>query len=217
MAFYDRDEVTETYTSTDYDQGYGYNRFDGPRFDDGVVTEETTTTYYDDDQRGPPPPPDAPWPWRARWDDGECRYFFLNENTGERRWDFPQDEVVTESTTYYDDDRRGEYTDDRVYESQDVIDERERRNDGMMYGAMGAAAGIGAGALVAEEAGRLEGDKWRMENDVEEGFDRVGDDIIDAPENVANWVGEKVGDVERYGDNIDYSYEEGKYEGREGW
>lgn len=210
MAFYDRDEeVTETYTSTDYDQGYSYDRFDGPRRDEDVVTE--TTTYYDDEQRGPPPPPDAPWPWRARWDDGECRYFFFNESTGERRWDFPRDEVVTESTTYYDDDRRGGYNDERVYQTEDVIDERERRGDGMMYG------GMGVGALAAEEAGRLEGDKWRMENDVEDGFDRVGDDIVDAPENVANWAGRRVGNVERYGDNIDYSYEEGKYEGREGW
>jgi hypothetical protein len=48
------------------------------------------------------------------------------------------------------------------------------------------------------------------------------DDVEDAPENVAGWVGEKVGDVERfgddvenYGDSIGDAYDQGRDEGRD--
>jgi len=57
--------------------------------------------------------------------------------------------------------------------------------------------------------------------DIEQGFDRFGnrieqgfDDVVDAPEEIANWAGRKVGDVERFDDNVDDAYDEGKYEGR---
>ena len=33
------------------------------------------------------PPPDVPPPWQARWDSDDGRWFFVNEETGERRWD----------------------------------------------------------------------------------------------------------------------------------
>lgn len=39
----------------------------------------------------------------------------------------------------------------------------------------------------------------------------------DFPENAAEWVGDKVGSVERFGDEVDYAYDEGKAEGRAGW
>lgn len=32
---------------------------------------------------------------------------------------------------------------------------------------------------------------------------------------MAEWAGEKVGSVERFGDNMEDAYDEGKYEGRE--
>jgi hypothetical protein len=31
---------------------------------------------------------------------------------------------------------------------------------------------------------------------------------------MAGWAGEKVGDVERFDDNVEYSYDEGRDEGR---
>ena len=33
------------------------------------------------------PPPEVPPPWRARWDGDADRWVFVNEETGERRWD----------------------------------------------------------------------------------------------------------------------------------
>lgn len=41
---------------------------------------------------------------------------------------------------------------------------------------------------------------------------------MDFPENAAGWVGERVGDVERFNDNIGDAYDAGKAEGRDdGW
>lgn len=39
----------------------------------------------------------------------------------------------------------------------------------------------------------------------------------DFPEDAAGWVGEQVGDVERFGDEMDNAYDEGREEGRDGW
>ena len=58
------------------------------------------------------------------------------------------------------------------------------------------------------------GEVEQIPENVEQGFDRFGDgierkwdnavdDVEDAPENVAGWVGEKVGDVERFGDDVE--------------
>lgn len=59
---------------------------------------------------------------------------------------------------------------------------------------------------------------------MEQGFDNAVDDVEQAPENVAKWTGEKVGEVERfgddveaYGDRLDNAYDEGREEGRNGW
>lgn len=77
------------------------------------------------------------------------------------------------------------------------------------------------------------GEVEQIPENVEQGFDRFGDrverkwdnavdDVEDAPENVAGWVGEKVGDVERFGDDVqDYgddigdAYDQGREEGRD--
>lgn len=47
--------------------------------------------------------------------------------------------------------------------------------------------------------------------------DRVENGIENFPENAAEWVGDKVGSVERFGNEVDYAYDEGRAEGRDGW
>jgi hypothetical protein len=44
----------------------------------------------DNQQRGVPPPPQVPYPWRAIWEAQAGRYLFVNEQTGQRTFDFPQ-------------------------------------------------------------------------------------------------------------------------------
>jgi hypothetical protein len=52
---------------------------------------------------------------------------------------------------------------------------------------------------------------------VEYDVDRAKYDVENLPEEAAGWVGDKVGDVERFDDRVEDAYDEGKYEGREGW
>lgn len=48
-------------------------------------------------------------------------------------------------------------------------------------------------------------------------FDDARYDVEDAPEEAAGWAGNKVGEVERFDDRVDYSYDQGRYDGREGY
>ncbi|EMC95882.1 hypothetical protein BAUCODRAFT_34647 [Baudoinia panamericana UAMH 10762] len=231
-----RDEYDERITeteqySTDYDRRGGYGYGGGPRQDERIT--ETTTTYYTNDR---PPPPQCPYPWRPHWDDRERRYIFINEQTGERTWDFPDRRgYVGETTTTYPEGRRGE-------------SQRHGGGHGMMYGAMAGVAGLAGGAFLAHEfhdnkdriedgvedfpenAARWTGERVqevedipenveagfdRFGNRIEQGFDNVVDDVVDAPENVANWAGRRVEGVEQFGDRIGDAYDDGKNEERE--
>jgi hypothetical protein len=53
--------------------------------------------------------------------------------------------------------------------------------------------------------------------DVENDFDRAKYDVEDFPENAAGFIGDKVGEVERFGDGVEDSYYQGREEGRDGW
>ncbi|KAK0277735.1 hypothetical protein LTR35_009571 [Friedmanniomyces endolithicus] len=243
MAYYgDREErITETEQySNNYDRGYGYGE---DRRNPREEERYTETTYYSNDNDRPPPP-QVPYPWRPEWDARERRYIFVNEQNGERTWDYPggyggggyerREEVITEEQRGYGEQQR----------------RQGGGHSGLMYGAMGAAAGLAGGAFLMHESGNIENDyerdKYRVENDVEDfpentarwggekvqevedipqdveqGFDRFGrriengfDDVVDAPEEVSGWAGRKVGDVERYDDNVGNAYDEGRDERR---
>ena len=60
---------------------------------------------------------------------------------------------------------------------------------------------------------------WDRAEDRVEGFDNAVNEVEDFPENTAGWVGEQVGEVEQFGDNLDDAYGEGRAEGRyeESW
>lgn len=68
---------------------------------------------------------------------------------------------------------------------------------------------------------RLEYGADRMEDKVEDGWDNTVEAVEDAPENFAEMVGEGVGKVERFGDevedfgdNMEESYDQGRNEQR---
>ena len=47
-------------------------------------------------------------------------------------------------------------------------------------------------------------DRWDREEDrMENKWDNAVDDVQDFPDNAAEWAGDKVGDVERFGDDVD--------------
>ena len=41
-------------------------------------------------------------------------------------------------------------------------------------------------------------------------WDNAVQDVEDVPEDVAGWTGRKVGDVERFDDNVDNAYDQGR-------
>lgn len=109
-------------------------------------TYETETTTYD--SYGQPPPPQVPPPWIARWDERDQRYFFINERTGERTFDFPQaygGGGGYERDTYYQQPAQTEY-----------VEERREGHGGRNALLAGGAGLIGGAALM------YEGEKVRM-------------------------------------------------------
>lgn len=127
-------------------------------------------------------PPSVPYPWRADWDDREQRCVYIHQETGERVWEY--DEVIRRTSGYqsgdYQQGAAGEYhfqqpsgyqqggedyseqsggygRREGYYESEQVEATSGGGGHGMAYGALGAAAGLAAGA------GKMyEGEKIRM-------------------------------------------------------
>lgn len=82
--------------------------------------------------------PSVPPPWVALWDEREQRYYYVNEQTGERSWTPPP--------------APGGYGERYAEEPQ-----QQSSNHNFGYGMAGAAAGLVGGALLMHE-----GEKIRM-------------------------------------------------------
>ncbi|EGP86443.1 uncharacterized protein MYCGRDRAFT_27969, partial [Zymoseptoria tritici IPO323] len=205
----------------------------------------------------PPPPPNVPRPWIAEWDARDQRYIFINQETGQRSWDFPRDEYRGGGGGQNYGSNSGYPPPQQQTQYQEAPHE-EKKSHGLLYGALGAAAGLAGGAFLMHEGSEakqdLESDAYRAEDrisnfdnreeqpaewtgrkvqevedipqDVEQGFDRFGErverkwddgvqDVEDVPDDVAGWAGEKVGDVERFDDNVEDAYDAGRDEGRD--
>ncbi|KAK5131538.1 hypothetical protein LTR08_000865 [Meristemomyces frigidus] len=203
------ERVTETTTySSDYDRGYSTG---GPRRDE-----------YSSNS-GPPPPPQVPYPWRAHWDERERKYIFVNEQNGERTWEFPGGYGAQSGGGNYGGSSGGgsyggggygggggggyDSGEQRGYQNQQAAPEKKSGGHGLMYGALGAAAGLAGGAFIAHEAGDwkddLEQDKYRAENAIGRDEDRVED----FPENAAQWTGNKVGEVEDIPQDVEQGFD----------
>jgi len=157
-------------------------------------THSGSSTHHSSGGGGGGPPPQIPPPWRAIWEERDQRWLFINEQTGERTFQFPQ-----QSSTY-----GGQYSggggyggppqqDYNSYGGKDDYYENERREKkhghGLAYGAGGAAVGLAGGALLMHEGEKLDGDWDREKYRVEQGFE-------DAPERAARWAGQGVQGVE---------------------
>ncbi|KAI7527168.1 hypothetical protein KC331_g16511 [Hortaea werneckii] len=69
---------------------------------------------------------------------------------------------------------------------------------GLMYGALGAAAGLAGGAFLAHEAGEWfdKSEEREMERDIE-----------DFPEDTAEWTGEKMGEAEDVPEDVEQGFD----------
>ncbi|KAL9617129.1 MAG: hypothetical protein Q9160_008072 [Pyrenula sp. 1 TL-2023] len=154
--------------------------------------------------------PQVPPPWIARWEEQDQRWLFINEQTGERTSEFPQ-----QRTEYYQggvNPQSGYYQSGTTLGGNQYYEEKhESRGHGAAYGAAGAAAGLAGGALLMHEGQKIEQDwdedKYRMENKLSGDLQEVGD----FPENAARWTGEKVQDVEDIPQNVEQDYDRAKY------
>ncbi|KAH8702213.1 WW domain protein [Talaromyces proteolyticus] len=197
--------------------------------------EERTTEYYSGPAQsaaadgGPP----LPRPWVARWAEQDRRWYYLNEETGQTLWERP-------GAGYQGgyEGQRG-YAGGTEYYQEERYQEAPKKDHSLAYGAAGAAAGLVGGALLMHEGEKIhdewDGEKERVEERVEDfpenaaawtgekvgeaeyGVNRFEQGVENFPENAAEWVGDKVGGVERFGDEVDYAYDEGRAEGRAGW
>ncbi|KIW05681.1 uncharacterized protein PV09_03544 [Verruconis gallopava] len=154
--------------------------------------------------RGPPQPPP---PWISEYDYQSQRWFFVNQQTGERTWNFPQ------APGY-----NGGYGGGGNYPPQQEQKSHTGRNT-----AIAAVAGLAGGALLMHEGEKVEEhwrrdeekfeyDKDRFENRVDYDVDRVETDVVDFPDNAARWTGEKVGEVEAIPQDIEYDYDRAKWD-----
>ncbi|RMY73001.1 hypothetical protein D0863_04161 [Hortaea werneckii] len=192
-----------------------------------------------------------PYPWQAFWEAGEGRYLYVNKQTGQRTFDAPSAGYGGYNTAPPPPSADRAIYDDRA----DATVPSGKEKDGSS-----GSPGLAGGAFLAHEAGEWfdESDERDMEReieeipedtaewtgekvgeaedipkDVEQGFDRFGnevesgfedveEDVEDAPAEVAGWAGEKEGeiegfgdDVERFGDEMGDAYDDGRAEGRQ--
>ncbi|KAG8533922.1 uncharacterized protein KY384_001663 [Bacidia gigantensis] len=132
----------------------------------------------------------------------------------------------TENRYDYDKDRTEGYVENKAYDAeQDVVNAPDN-----------AARWAGNKVQDVENIPQdIEGGFDNAENRVDQGFDNFGNrveggfegavqDVEDAPEDVAGWMGDKVGDVENfgdrvegYGDGVEGAYDQGRDEGRGGY
>lgn len=123
-------------------QSYGYNN-SGPQ-----------QNYSQQHQQQP----QVPYPWVARWDDREQRYFYINEQTGERSWAPPGqghgygggvgEGYQQQQQVYGSQQQQGGY-----YGGGEQREEKKRNGHGSAaaWGLGGAAVGVAAGAFAMHE------------------------------------------------------------------
>lgn len=103
---------------------------------------EERREYYSSGPGGPPP--SVPRPWIAEWDEREGRYFYINQETGQRSWELPYGGGGAPGGGYYEEQRGYEQT-------SYVQQEQPRSNHNFAYGAAGVAAGLVGGAVLMHE------------------------------------------------------------------
>jgi hypothetical protein len=153
---------------------------------------------------GPAPPQDLPYPWVARWDDRDQRWFYVNEQTGERSWERPYGGSGGPS---YGERSYGQPQPSYGYEGgygQPQEQRPEHKDHSMMYGAAAGAAGLVGGAILMHEGEKIRElsltepkidallTLYNTDEDWDEDKERIEQNVEDFPEDAARWTGEKV-------------------------
>ncbi|KAK0660193.1 hypothetical protein DIS24_g3381 [Lasiodiplodia hormozganensis] len=168
-------------------------------------------------------PPYVQPPWVARWDGEAGRWIFINEQTGARTFEHPGSSY--QGSGYY----QGGPPPSQGYgggygnggyggnERVEYVEEKSSGGNGLMYGAIGAAAGLAGGALLMHEGEKVaedwDEDKARLEQKV----DHAEQNVEDFPEDAARWTGEAVGHVENIPDDVEQGWDRAENRVEQGW
>lgn len=126
---------------------------------------DSSSSYQQQPSYGsaPPQPPPVQPPWVARWDNEAGRWIFINEQTGARTFEHPGNSY--QEAGYY----QGGPPPQQGYgggyggggygggERVEYVEEEKKSSggNGLMYGAIGAAAGLAGGALLMHEGEKV--------------------------------------------------------------
>jgi hypothetical protein len=155
-------------------------------------------------------PPQPPAPWIAEYDNQSQRWFFLNQQTGERSWNFPQPQGNYGGGSYGSGGYGG------------GPQEPPKESHAGRNAALAGVAGLAGGALLMHEGEKVEDhwqrdeeqfayDKDRIENRVDYDENRFENGVENLPDNAARWTGQKVGEVENIPQNIENDYDQAKW------
>ncbi|KAM3076312.1 hypothetical protein ACMFMF_005645 [Clarireedia jacksonii] len=166
---------------------------------DELVSEFTHSgSHGQQDSSSSRPPPVSP-PWIAEWDSRDNRWLFVNQQTGERTFTYPDPGYAQQQDIYGG--NQGAYN-QNSYNPTQGNDQHMSSGNGWKYAAAGAA-GLAGGAFAVYEGHEIREDwdeeKWKLHNDKE----RLENGIENAPYNAANWTGEQVDRLERLDDRVD--------------
>jgi hypothetical protein len=161
-----------------YGQGYSYNQ--------QQYSQQSSYT-----NQGPQVPP----PWISEWDGPANCWIFINRDTGERTYNNP----LQYAQRGYG---GGGYGGPQQYGGE-YNQEQPRPNHSSRNIALGAVAGLAGGALLMHEGEKAkehwDEDKYRAEQKFDDGIN----DVEDAPEMAAQWMGRKVQDVDDVADDAE--------------
>ncbi|KAI4924258.1 uncharacterized protein J4E92_007339 [Alternaria infectoria] len=178
-------------------------------------------SQYPPPQHSQQPPPVSP-PWYAEWDQRENRWIFVNQQNGERTYQYPGPGYAQQQGNYGAPPPQGGYgygqdgySNQGAYQ-QSAYDptrsgqqqEEKSGGNGWKYAAAGVA-GVAGGALLMHESDKIE-DGWdSAKANVSNGVDEFGNDVSNFPENAAGWTGEQVGRAENFGDDVEQKWDNG--------
>jgi hypothetical protein len=97
-------------------------------------------------------PPEVYRPWIVEWDNREERWLFINEQTGERTFQHPGQGGGGYNQGGYGGGGYGQQGGGDCYEERK---EEKKGGHGMLYGGLGAAAGLAAGAGLMYEGEKI--------------------------------------------------------------
>jgi len=147
-------------------------------------------------------PPQVPPPWISEWDGPANCWIYINRDTGVRTFNYP----LQYAQGGYGGGGYGpqQYGGNGGYEQRgEYNQEQPNPSHSGRNMALGAAVGLAGGALLMHEGEKVkehwDEDKYRAEQKIDDGID----DVEDAPENAARWMGRKVQDVENVADDVD--------------